>query len=863
MSRSRFNRTVFVCVLLTAASQSWALDASDSLDRYGRQTWQTESGLPQNTVNAILQTSDGYLWFGTDGGLVRFDSYQLRVFDTQNSPGLGSNHIRALSESKNKFLSVVTAAGAVELRHGEFHPAELQVTVPQRLAVDVPGVRPDRVTITYRDRENTLWVGTDTGLIRVRNRKPERFAAGDPLAEDAILALYEDRQGDLWVGTDASGVTMLRDETFFSLASRSEGLDAPVRCVFADNSGKVWLGTDGSGLVAMRNGTPSPASFNRSLSSGIILALTQDNNGDLLAGTPDGLNRIRGSTVSVLTAADGLPEDFIRSIFVDHDGSLWISTRRGLAHDESGRVTTYTQANGLGSDLVGSVLRDSRGDLWAATLNGLSRFRNGSFSTFTVEDGLSSNIITDLYLDNQGELWVGTQGGGVDRLRGDSFVHIATNLAGPHTVYGIAQDTADHLWLAGLNGIFKVDAKVWRSGTTGAAEPYGTGDGLRVRECSSGGHPVVTQAADGSIWFAMARGVAELTASHTQHRSAPLPLVVEAVSVDTHTFTPETLHLIPAAASHVAFEYAALSFAAPQKVHYRYQLRGFDHAWIDAGARRTADYTNLPPGRFTFRFEAEAGDGRWVGRSFAFRVQPHLYQTWWFRILLIASVLLLFYAFYAYRLRQVQLQHSAVLKERNRIAREIHDTLAQGFVGVSVQLEVVARLLDSSPAAAREQLNEARTQVRRSISDARESIWELRSQSPDQSDFASRLSIAARRITGTSDAQLQFQVRGTYHPLPSKLEDELLRIGQEAVTNAVRHAAATMIDVEVAFDPKRVRLTVADNGCGFDAGSKAAEANGHFGLRGMRERAQNVGAEFQVTTMVGKGTTVSVEVPVR
>lgn len=844
-----------------------ALNPGDPLERYGRQTWQTESGLPQNTVHAIIQTPDGYLWFGTDGGLVRFDSYQFRVFDVQNSPGLESNQIRSLGDNENGSLLVVTTAGTRELRNGRFQPASVVRFIrPQPLVLNLPGFSPDRITVTFRDREDTLWVGTDSGLLRMRNGRAERFPPGDPLSQDAILSIFEDREGDLWVGTDASGVTMLRDQKFFAWAAHSESLDEYVRCVLAGKDGTIWMGTDGDGVVAVRNGVAARAPFTSSLSSGVVLSLAQESNGDLLVGTPDGLNRVHGGRATVLTAAEGLPEDFIRSLYVDRDGSLWIGTRRGLAHDENGKITTYTQASGLGSDLVGSVIRDRKGTLWVATLNGLSRFQNGTFSNFTVEDGLSSNVITDLFLDNLGDLWAGTQDGGVDLVRGDSFMRIRTSVGGPATVFGIEEDRAGHFWLASRNGIFEADAEMWRKHAAGATIQYGTSDGLRVRECSSGGHPVVARAPDGSIWFAMARGAAELPPGHTTIQRVGVPVVLESISLDTRTLGPEDVKAIPASAAHIAFEYAALSFAVPQKIRYRYRLEGFDRNWIDAGSRRTADYTNLPPRNFVFHVEARDPNLGWSENelNFAFRVEPHYYQTWWFRTLFVLGAALVLYLMYSYRLRQLRLQHEAVLRERNRIAREIHDTLAQAFVGVSVRLELVARLLETSAAAAREQLNEARAQVRNSIGEARRSIWELRSQSSEQQDFASRISNMARQISATSPARVQFEVHGTYRPLESKLEDELLRISQEAVTNAVRHATATEIDIELFFDPKKVRMVVADNGRGFDpAVEPPRDAGGHFGLKGMRERAQSIGGKLQVTSMVGKGTTVAVEAPAK
>jgi ligand-binding sensor domain-containing protein/two-component sensor histidine kinase len=915
----------FALVSLAPATAS-ALDASDSLDRYARQSWQTESGLPQNTVSAILQTRDGYLWLGTDGGLVRFDGQRFAVFDAQTGD-LRSNRVRGLAEDGAGGLWIATADGLVRRTGDRFRRFGISDGLPGSdilsVSLDVsgnpvvktslgaavfqqgrfaaaadstvdrslrtgdatwtatmhgliasqPGVTrtytvadglpSNRVTTVLRDREGSIWIGTEGGLARWRNGIIERFPAADPLSNDAVLAVYEDAEGDLWIGADTSGVTELRDQKFTAYSSRGAGLDGTVRCVLVDRAGVVWIGTDGAGLVRMENGVAAKPALNASLSSGVILALAQARDGDLLVGTPDGLDRVHGGKVSVVTSADGLAEDFVRSLYADADGSIWVGTRRGLSHVDGGRITTYTQANGLGSDLVGSLLRDGHGDLWAGTLNGLSRFRDGSFITYTVHNGLSSNIITGLYLDREGELWIGTQGGGVDVLRKDSFQKLMPQLGMPDTVFGIAEDGNSNFWLAAKTGIFRANAgELKAAGTAGIrAVPYSTRDGLWVRECSGGGHPGISQGMNGDIWFAMTRGVAQLRASHTRSNLLPPPVVVESVSIDEHLFVPGQVSRIAAGHSHLAFEYAGLSFSAPQKVLYRYRLEGFDKSWVDAGTQRVAYYTNLPPGDYQFRVAAENGDGVWntAGAAFSFEIEPHFYQTWWFRALLLAAAGLLVYGGYYVRVRQVQAEYDAVLGERNRIAREIHDTLAQGFIGVSVQLEIVARLLATSADAARTQLDETRALVRQSIAAARQSIWELRSQSSDNHDFAARLTNMAKQVAGSSGARVKLEVHGTFRPLAAALEDELFRIGQEAVTNAVRHGGARHIDIELVFDAKRLRMTVADDGCGFEGAVNSSGPDGHFGLKGMRERAQQIQAEIRVDSAIGKGTKVWVE----
>jgi signal transduction histidine kinase/ligand-binding sensor domain-containing protein len=860
--RTQFATSVYLLVLAAAALAS---DSRNTLDQYGRQTWLTENGLPQNTVRAILQSRQGYLWLATEGGLVRFDGVRFAVFDTETTPEIKSNNITSLLEDHAGVLWFGTSEGLSRLDNGQF-----------RTYTTADGLPADNIRSLFLDRAGAVCATATTGTVRFNNghfvptkdelpaNTIERFPAGDPLSRDTILSTYQDREGNLWVGTDSSGLTILRKQPFTTYTNDQ------VRCVFEDRHANVWIGTNGGGLTRFSNGKIGLLTTANGLASNVILSLAEDISGDLLIGTPDGLNRLHDGKFSLLTSADGLAEDFVRSLYADTDGSVWAGTRRGLSHIKDGRVTTYTQANGLGSDLIGAIVRAPNNDLWIGTLHGLTRLRNGTFRNYTVDDGLSGNIVTDLYLDSQGTLWIATQSGGLGRFRDEIFTRFPPQLGIPETIYGITEDSAANLWLAAKTGIFRVskselNAFAGRLGGNITVVPYGTSDGLRVSECSGGGHPAVWKDRSGAIWFSTAKGAAVLRSGGSTLNRLPPPVVIESVLVDDRAFDPARLTEVAPGHSRLSFEYAGLSFIAPQKVQFRYRLEGFDRDWIDAGTRRIAYYTNVPPGHYRFHVIARNNDGFWnqQGASFAIYLQPHYYQTWWFALLLLAAATVAAYAIYSWRVRQVQAQFDAVLKERNRIAREIHDTLAQGFVGVSVQLEIVARLLNSSIDSAKEHLDMARVVVRNSLSDARESIWELRSQSSEHQDFAARLANAAKQVTASSSARVQLQVHGTYRPLAAKVEDELFRIGQEAVANAVRHSGAEHINIELTFDARKLCMTIGDDGCGFDAPPDSTGPNGHFGLQGMRERAQQIHAELTVNSEIGKGTSVCIEVPTK
>jgi len=384
---------------------------------------------------------------------------------------------------------------------------------------------------------------------------------------------------------------------------------------------------------------------------------------------------------------------------------------------------------------------------------------------------------------------------------------------------------------------------------------------LRINECSAGGHPAVWKTRDGTIWFSTLKGASALYPDAAQLNRVLPPVVIESVRIDSQTFSPSQVASIAPGHTRFSFEYAGLSFAAPQKVRYRYKLEGFDKNWIEAGAERTAYYTNIPPGSYRFRVLARNNDGFWneAGAVTGFIVEPHFYQTIWFYCLLALAFAGGAYLIYRWRVAEVEARFNAVLQERTRIAREIHDTLAQGFVGISMQLEIVSRLLSTSAEAARGHLDQARIQVREGLSEARRSIWQLRSQSAENEDFGARVSKSANQAIGQNPVKFSLEVRGTYRPLRPHVEEELLRISQEAVANALRHARPHHINIELVYAAKKLRMTITDDGGGFEPPADGAALNGHYGLKGMRERAEQISAHLVVESGIGKGTKILVE----
>jgi ligand-binding sensor domain-containing protein len=878
------------CCLAEDRSGGLWIGTSDGLLRYAEGTFRrytTADGLPSAIVESLAATEDGFLLVLTAGGLARYDGKGFAALGPSAS---------ALNTVPGNAVWIATATGIFSYEHGHLRAVPVPGLLPgsieglgslkngsrwfrTRTALllwsrgqlrtwhagrELPGTR---VQSFLEDSRGTLWVGTDQGLVTL----PSAGAAGNvrlesfpALGTNSILTMFEDREHSLWVGTDTTGLHVLQQQKFQALPSLS---GRPIIAITQTVDGTVWLGSKEEGLFRYDGRETRNLSTKDGLLSDVILTLAADRDGSLWIGTPDGLNHLRGQKIDSYTSADGLPDDFIRSLFADNDGTLWVGTRRGLAHRERGQFSVLSRANGLKSDLIGAMLRSHSNDLWVGTLDGLVRIREGKPTVFTKAQGLSDDVITSLFEDTDQTLWVGTKDGGLNRSSGDGFSSINVHDL-PREIDAIVMDARGYLWLTSNRGIVRVLAsELMACGVAVTCNPhvatYGPSDGMPTDETSSTGHPGALRTMDGHLWFATRKGVAIVNPNDLGENLAPPPVVIEGFTVDdTELRTTGREITIPPGHVRYGFEYAALSYVSPSRVRYRYILEGFDKQWTQAGLRRNAYYTNLPPGHYRFRVQAANEDGVWneTGAQMAFVIRPPYYRTLWFlglTILLLAGIV---FAIYTMRVRAIRSQFDSILAERTRIAREIHDTLAQGFVGVSTQLELTAHLLAQSQVLeASQQVDRTRELVREGLADARRSIWDLRAAST-QAALPMRLTRLMEQ-TSTDDLKTEIKIGGTYRALAPSLENEVFRIAQEAVANIVRHAKATHATLDLRYHPNDLTLTISDNGVGFVAMDPTWPAKGHFGLQGMHERAEQIGASLSVRSSSEGGTTVTLSAP--
>ena len=901
-------RFLLVLACLLGVSITGAAGQREYVKALRQQVWSTEEGLPQASVHALLQSRDGFIWVGTEAGVARFDGVAFKVFSRANVPEMTSDDVSAITQTADGALLFQTADGVVQLKGARWTrmgDAALQVRAERISGADgtvweragnrvsatvrgetttwVAGAGPSaqqlagrRVTALTVGADGLAWVGTNAGLA-VIFAATGGVAAVPELAGESVLTVMEDAEEDVWVGTETSGLHCLR---LPSIAATEGLVGKALTAVVTAGFGSVWVGTRDEGLWRIARGeVAKPVAAGR-LTSPVILSLAKGEDGSVWAGTPDGLNHVfADGRVERVTVAEGLPDDFVRVVAGDDGGGVWAGTQHGLAHVVGHSVTivtaVVTKAEGLGSDVIGalfSVPNAGVKGVWVGTAAGLS-FVTAKGQVMKLA-GLPGGTVIAMEYGADG-LWVATRKGGLSLVR-DGVTYEVRDLPLDGDVAGILADTVGGLWLRTSHGVQHVTAAALMSclgkgGACGgvAISRYGLADGMPSEELVAGGSPVIGMGPQGELLMATRRGLAEMKIAPTPRqpmwaRTRSVPVVFERLLVDDAAVTLDGGAVaIPYGRSRLTMEYAGLAFAVPAKTRYRFQLEGFDRDWTEAGTRRTATYTNLPPGSYWFRVQALNGSTVWseagAGAELRFQIVPPFYRRWWFWLLMVVVVTLAGVGLYQLRLRRLRAQFDAVLGERNRMAREIHDTLAQDFVGVSVQLDLVTQLLKMDKvAAARTQVERTRELVTAGLAEARRSIWELRANTAADS-LPTRLGKVVERYSGAA-TDVQLGIGGMYRELGERVEGEVLRVAQEALSNVERHAGAVTVRVRLEYGEDMLTLSIVDDGRGFEV-EAAARLAGHFGLQGMRERAAVSGGALTLTSAPGDGTTVLLRVP--
>lgn len=811
--------------------------------------------LPNILIISMAQTGDGKVWMGTrDAGLFCMTEGQMAAV-TKELPDKKINSLLAVADRE---LWIGTDNGVV--RWNDDEPAIARVSD----ALD----RIQALAMTS-DHESNIWIGTAKGLLRLNASGVSSLEEGDHGSTGAVKAIFEDREGNLWIGT-TRGIERLRDTAFMTYPVSRKLSDAN-GAFYIDAEGRTWFAPSGGGLYWQKGGQIGYVK-NAGLDKDVIYSLT-GSKGDLWIGRRrGGLTHLRykddSFTAETYTQAEGLVQNSIYAVHQSRDGTVWAgSISGGLTRFKDGRFTTYTAANGLASDAVTAILEASNGTMWFGTANGLCSLLHDQWAIYNGLDGLPPGRVNCLLEDSSGAIWIGTDNGIAILSSGEIQVPREAPESLHEPILGIAEDRNGRLWISTSNHILRVGRDKLLGGAIGEADvrEFGLADGLRSVEGVKR-HKSVVMDMPGRIWFSTYRGLSVVDPSQVVDITVPAIAHIEEVIADGRAIDTQRAVNISGARQRIIFSYAGLSLSVPERVRFRYRLDGFDQDWNEPVATREAVYTNLGPGSYRFRVIASNSDGLWNGSEamIRFEIEPVFWQTWWFRFSCVMALGLAILIFYRLRLRrltrQLNVRFEERLAERTRIAQDLHDTLLQGFLSASMQLHVAADHLpvDSS---AKPLISRVLELMRQVIDEGRTALKGLRSSSSGSHDLAESFAGIQQELALQERIDYQVTVEGAPRPLHPVIRDEVYRIGREALVNAFRHSRASNIEVILEYGSKQLRILVRDNGCGIDPQVLRSGREGHWGLSGMNERAEQIGARLKVWSGIGTGTEVEMSIP--
>lgn len=978
--RLRFGLLVAGLTLVCCFDTARALDPHRGPSDYTRDRWGAEQGFPGATVYSITQTPDGYLWLGTERGLVRYDGVNFHLYGHEDSPLFptgpiqelmtdadGNLWIRPQTRSLLRYrdgalqdvtpeldagrsgvtamcrgaggeaLFAVRGEGVFAYAGGRFTKLFSTAERPNWLVIamtttgdgkvwmgtrdagilvmsagqvsEVQGLPDRKVNSLLAAADGKVWVGTDAGVVRLNGDGTGPTGAPAPLdriqslalladrdanvwvgagrglfrlndggvsaldegVKDAwaVNAIFEDREGSLWVGS-TGGVERLRDNAFMTYQP-PDGLPTEGGAVYVDAEGRAWLAPMSGGLYWGKGGRFVPVKEG-GLDRDVVYSVAGGPGGLWVGRRSGGLTRLKydGAAFSseTYTRADGLAQNSVYAVALGRDGAVWAGTLSGgVTRLKDGAFTTYTNADGLASNSVLAILGGSDGAMWFGTASGLSVLSGDRWRTYGSADGLPPGAVNCLAEDSTGALWVGTDGGVAVVRAGQVKVPREAPEALREPVLGLTADGNGWLWVSTSKHVLRVRRDKLEGGALDAADvrEFGLADGLRSAEGVKR-HKSVAADALGRVWFYTSRGLSVVAPARVADDSPPAIVHVEGITADGSGVDVRGKVRIPGATRRITFSFVGLSLNVPERVRYRYRLDGFDQDWSEAVAAREAVYTNLSPGSYRFHVIASNSEGVWNGREsvIQFEIEPAFWQTWWFRLSCVVAAGLCVFAFYRVRVRRLarllNVRFEERLAERTRIAQDLHDTLLQGVLSASMQLHVAAaQVPDTSPAKPLvSRVLQLMTQV---VEEGRTAVRGLRSRAGDSTDLAEALSAIRHDFASPPGADYRINVTGQPRPLHPLVRDGVYRIGREALINAFRHARARTVEVKIEYEARGLRLIVRDDGAGIDSEVLSSGRSGHWGLSGMRERAEDFGAELEVRSRAGEGTEVRLSIP--
>jgi signal transduction histidine kinase/ligand-binding sensor domain-containing protein len=867
-----------------------------SFRSYGKQ-----QGIPGD-INGLTDDDGGNLWALSSGRILRWDEASDRFVDiAPRSPNrLYRNFIwesRGFWTRDNDRLHCFIKGRFVDYT---LPPAMLKDEL-WGIALDPAGtiwietmggtqarITPDNVShmvkagsdsaITLTTTHGDSWT-IDVGP---RFRRSIRFLSSNQTVSIPFTRLYEDRQGTLWIGTIDHGLFRMQKQSIKTYTTEQGLVDRDNYAIYQDRAGAVWIGAWHSGVSRFANGKFTNYTMADGLPSELVTALFEDREGRFWVGTHGGLTVFDNGRFRAVANPTFVRDDVVQAITQDRDGTLWFGTRDGLVRFQNGVTTNFTQKDGLASNGVYVIITAHNGDLWAGGNGGLTRIHDGKFTGWTEKDGLASGNIWTIYEDKDGVLWIGTYDGGLERFTDGKFTsYTVKDGLYDDSVFGILEDSYGYFWISSDHGIYQVskaDLNAFAAGNlkTVTSIAYGKVDGMLTIQCNGGLWPSAAKTRDGKLWFPTLDGVAVIDPAAVTHNRAAPAVTIESATIDNLPAPIDTGLRISPRETDVEISYAALSFIRSAQTHYKYRLEGLDTDWVNAGTRRVAYYSHLPPGRYVFHVIAGNSDGIWntEGKTLDVTVLAPFYKTWWFEMLALLCIGAMVAAAWRFRVAQLQQAQAAQQAfsrqliasqeaERKRIAAEMHDSIGQHLVVIKNLALFLLRSKRDAVATENDAqtITEINDEASSAIEETRAISYNLRPFHLDRLGLTKAIEAMIRTAGSASDIHFTSDLDNIDDLFAEELRINFYRIVQESLGNILKHSQATEVAVRLKKSPENVVLAIEDNGCGFIPGAHAAQAsNSGFGLTGMVERASLLGGIFRVRSFPGRGTTVTVEI---
>lgn len=835
---------------------------------------------PRSHVTCLHFSPGGAFWVGTAGGLFRFERGGF-------SPIIAGISVERIEDGSNGRLLVSTSEGFLEW------DGSRALTHPE-LAAQL-GVNPKEIFHVLEDSRGVTWFCTGNGVARRVGGSLEKLPPYGS-KKNAAYRVYEDPQKNVWIIGDAG---------LFRATTAGVELVAPgmnVRALYADRDGNLWIGTNGDGLYRYKDRPIRMFTTADGLPTNVIMTALIAHDGKLWTGANcGGISWFDGQRFHPLGQNDGLLNTCVWSLAEDVNRDLWIGTYGGgVFRYRNGRFTQYSKAQGLAGDIVGSIVPAQDAGVWIGTPSGVSHIRDGVVRTYTVADGLSTNITMLLSRDRSGGLWVGNRNG-IDRLTGDRFVNVLS-VSGGAALVGQDRSGAFYVTFYRSGGLARLENgrifSITRDAVTGDMEEtaqgdlwiigdkitrfppgslqrkrapddpvdmveFGRADGLAAPGASAG-IPDSALTRDGKLWLATPQGLALLDLPRMLSVDRKPTLYMEEITVGRKRQPPGHELSLPPGTHHVELPFDAIEISSPERIRLQYRLDGVDTEWLDADFPAHATYSNIPPGSHAFHMRARNRDGIWdrLGTVYNITQQPFFYETLWFQFAAAASGIVLMVGFVRLRVRTATVRLNSLLearlRERERIARDLHDTLLQSFQGLVLRFQAVDDLLPAGKAKAK--LEEGLLRADQAISEGRIAVFDLRSSTWTTNDLARALRGLGDEFTTGDVPAFQLGVEGAVRDLHPIIRDETYRIAREALNNAFRHAGAHRIETEIAYGDRAFHLRIRDDGKGIPSEIVEQGRSGHYGLLGMRERAHQFGGKLEIWSKSGAGTEIELTI---